>query len=470
MSCRSSTASGSQRSSTSARPISVQGAILAVMARRACTRLRSPGSTAVARPRGSSRSSRFRRRRAAARASKTITVLPSTLIQMTGSDIYCTVLKSSNGTAVACFHDPGGPTSSKSKGYAIAASDAVRRRSSRQGARRRRAVLKSEPSLARVPVFSGGQAHKTVVHARPGRRRRVGGTHMAVFVTTAKGGGNAIGVIYVDGSDNAVVGTYTVGISNHYVTLVKVTASQTIEGRLPPRCLLRSRCVLSRMRLNAWLARAGVASRRGADELIKAGRVTVNGEPGQLNTFVGGTRPRRARWPAAREAAACLRAPPQAGGGRHDGARPGRPAHGRRAGRPSGPRRAGRTARRRHDRGAAPDERRRARAPAGAPALRGRQGLRRRRRRRARRRTLAALEQGVELDDGRTSPARARRLGPGRVELVIHEGRKHQVKRMLDAVGRPAGASTAAATPALAPRRPPSRANGASSSRRRSRP
>ncbi len=40
------------------------------------------------------------------------------------------------------------------------------------------------------------------------------------------------------------------------------------------------------MRLNAWLARAGVASRRGADELIKAGRVTVNGELGQLNTFV----------------------------------------------------------------------------------------------------------------------------------------------------------------------------------------
>src|SRR5215210_2605754 len=40
------------------------------------------------------------------------------------------------------------------------------------------------------------------------------------------------------------------------------------------------------MRLNAWLARTGVASRRGADELIKAGRVTVNGEPGELNTFV----------------------------------------------------------------------------------------------------------------------------------------------------------------------------------------
>src|SRR5436309_4093785 len=40
------------------------------------------------------------------------------------------------------------------------------------------------------------------------------------------------------------------------------------------------------MRLNAYLARAGVGSRRAADELIKAGRVRVNGEPGQLNTFV----------------------------------------------------------------------------------------------------------------------------------------------------------------------------------------
>ena len=41
------------------------------------------------------------------------------------------------------------------------------------------------------------------------------------------------------------------------------------------------------MRLNAFLARAGIASRRRADELIKAGRVTVNGELGQLNTVVG---------------------------------------------------------------------------------------------------------------------------------------------------------------------------------------
>ena len=41
------------------------------------------------------------------------------------------------------------------------------------------------------------------------------------------------------------------------------------------------------MRLNAFLARAGVASRRKADELIAAGRVRVNGEPGELTTVVG---------------------------------------------------------------------------------------------------------------------------------------------------------------------------------------
>jgi 23S rRNA pseudouridine2605 synthase len=51
--------------------------------------------------------------------------------------------------------------------------------------------------------------------------------------------------------------------------------------------------------------------------------------------------------------------------------------------------------------------------------------------------TLRRLSEGVELEDGRTAPARGRRLGPGRVELAIHEGRKHQVKRMLEAVGHP---------------------------------
>ncbi len=40
------------------------------------------------------------------------------------------------------------------------------------------------------------------------------------------------------------------------------------------------------MRLNAYLAKAGVASRRGADGLIKTGKVTVNGRVGQLNDGV----------------------------------------------------------------------------------------------------------------------------------------------------------------------------------------
>jgi 23S rRNA pseudouridine2605 synthase len=40
------------------------------------------------------------------------------------------------------------------------------------------------------------------------------------------------------------------------------------------------------MRLNVFLARAGVASRRGADKLIKAGRISVNGRQGQLNDEV----------------------------------------------------------------------------------------------------------------------------------------------------------------------------------------
>ena len=48
---------------------------------------------------------------------------------------------------------------------------------------------------------------------------------------------------------------------------------------------------------------------------------------------------------------------------------------------------------------------------------------------------LRALAGGVELEDGRTSPARVRRLGPGSFELVLHEGRNRQVRRMVEAVG-----------------------------------
>jgi 23S rRNA pseudouridine2605 synthase len=50
---------------------------------------------------------------------------------------------------------------------------------------------------------------------------------------------------------------------------------------------------------------------------------------------------------------------------------------------------------------------------------------------------LRALREGIELDDGRTAPAKVRRLTPDRIELVMHEGRKRQVRRMLEAVGHP---------------------------------
>jgi 23S rRNA pseudouridine2605 synthase len=48
---------------------------------------------------------------------------------------------------------------------------------------------------------------------------------------------------------------------------------------------------------------------------------------------------------------------------------------------------------------------------------------------------LHALRTGVSLDDGPTAPARVRRLGSGAVEIALREGRKRQVRRMLEAVG-----------------------------------
>ncbi len=50
--------------------------------------------------------------------------------------------------------------------------------------------------------------------------------------------------------------------------------------------------------------------------------------------------------------------------------------------------------------------------------------------------TLDALEDGIELEDGLTSPARVDRAGKG-VYVTLREGKNRQVRRMLEAVGHP---------------------------------
>jgi 23S rRNA pseudouridine2605 synthase len=55
--------------------------------------------------------------------------------------------------------------------------------------------------------------------------------------------------------------------------------------------------------------------------------------------------------------------------------------------------------------------------------------------------TLKQLENGIMLEDGMTAPARAQLLNTGvdfsRVNITIHEGRKRQVRRMFEQVGHP---------------------------------
>jgi 23S rRNA pseudouridine2605 synthase len=47
------------------------------------------------------------------------------------------------------------------------------------------------------------------------------------------------------------------------------------------------------------------------------------------------------------------------------------------------------------------------------------------------------LRDGIELDDGMTAPARVATVAPSLLRIVIHEGRNRQVRRMCEAVGHP---------------------------------
>ena len=193
------------------------------------------------------------------------------------------------------------------------------------------------------------------------------------------------------------------------------------------------------MRLNAYLARAGVASRRRADELISTGRVRVNGEPGQLNTVVGsrdvvdvdGRRvvQQRLSYVLLHKPAAVVTTArdPQ-----------GRPtvvdlvSHAARIV-PVGRLDADTTGallltndgplahRLAHPRYGVPKVYEAEVEGAPSPGA------------------VARLREGVELEDGHTAPADVRllrrRTGSTLLQLTLHEGRKHQVKRMCAAVG-----------------------------------
>src|SRR5687767_3712903 len=177
------------------------------------------------------------------------------------------------------------------------------------------------------------------------------------------------------------------------------------------------------MRLNAYLARAGIASRRKADELIKAGRVTVNGEVGQLNTFVEGAarvevdgeavRPQRVAYVLLHKPAGVVTTASDPQGrptvvdlvahevrvvpvGRLDVETTGAlllTNDGELAHRLAHPKYEVEKVYEAEVEGEPSDE------------------------------VLARLAEGVELEDGPTAPAKVRRLAPSVIELSIHEGR-----------------------------------------------
>jgi 23S rRNA pseudouridine2605 synthase len=191
------------------------------------------------------------------------------------------------------------------------------------------------------------------------------------------------------------------------------------------------------MRLNAYLARAGAASRRGADELIKAGRVTVNGELGQLNTFVArGDRVELDGEPLTAQRLAYVLLHKPAGTVTTARDPQGRPTVVELVDLPERVVPVGRLDA--DTTGAllltndGPLAHRLAHPRYGVEKVyevevEGEPDDA----------ALRRLAEGVELEDGVTAPARARRLGPSLIELTLHEGRNRQVKRMCEAVGHP---------------------------------
>ena len=189
------------------------------------------------------------------------------------------------------------------------------------------------------------------------------------------------------------------------------------------------------MRLNSYLARAGVASRRASDELIKAGRVRVNGAPGQLNTFVAANDVVEVDGkPVAKQRLAYVLLHKPQGVVTTANDPQGRPtvldlvdhaSHVVPVGRldidttgallltNDGPL-AHKLAHPRYGVEKVYEVETWKQPTDG---------------------TLRKLAEGVELEDGRTAPARARRLSGSRFELVLHEGRNRQVRRMVEAVG-----------------------------------
>lgn len=144
---------------------------------------------------------------------KAITIRTETVVHLASTTIYCTLIKGNN---IACFHLNN--SLDKRVGYAIVAGEklvAVEPTGSNKPVWLRQVSLP-----AGIPVFKGGQAHgKTSIDMRVGDVAYVAKTHMGIIATTAKAGGSAIGVVYLDSHKNPIAGTYAIGISDHYVTV-----------------------------------------------------------------------------------------------------------------------------------------------------------------------------------------------------------------------------------------------------------